>query len=198
MRYFFTAKLWVALGALAGTSALLLVLLLVVNNGGSAQQSRARVIDLVGAVAIAEVGEGWQVNNGKTSGDIALTLDDGRTMRIVDGTPAEVTCQIPVVSYACVMVADTLGTGVLWFALVPADSTNGKEMLTLPTLVDMLDAGDLGVLSNGWVVPLATPTVRNCESETSSLRDFINQFPDGAAVSMLNLYEDQITEVICT
>jgi hypothetical protein len=96
------------------------------------------------------------------------------------------------------MVADTLGTGVLWFALVPADSTNGKEMLTLPTLVDMLDAGDLGVLSNGWVVPLATPTVRNCESETSSLRDFINKFPDGTAVSMLNLYEDQITEVICT
>jgi len=84
MRYFFTAKLWVALGALAGTSALLLVLLLVVNSGGSAQQSRVRVIDLVGAVAIAEVGEGWQVNNGKTSGDIALTLDDGRTMRIVD------------------------------------------------------------------------------------------------------------------
>jgi len=53
-------------------------------------------------------------------------------------------------------------------------------------------------LSNGWVVPLATPTVRNCDAETTSLRDFINKFPEGNAISLLNLYQDQISEVVCT
>ena len=198
MRYFFTARLWAALGILLGASVLVFGMLLVVNGGSSTGGSGSRVIDVVAAVTTTEFGDGWQVSSGKSVGDAALTLDDGRTMRIVDGTPGEVTCETPTIPYSCVVVADTLGSGVLWFALVPADSSNGKEILTLPALVDMLQGGDLGVLSNGWVVPLATPTVRNCETETTSLRDFINKFPEGNAISLLNLYQDQIAEVVCT
>jgi hypothetical protein len=198
MRYFFTARLWAALGMLLGASALVFAMLLVVNRGSSTSGANGRVIDVVAAVTTTEFGEGWQVSNGKSAGDATLSLDDGRILRIVDGTPGEVTCELPATPYSCVFVADTLGSGVLWFALVPADSSNGKEILTLPTLVDMLQGGDLGVLSNGWVVPLATPTVRNCDTETTSLRDFINKFPDGNAISLLNLYQDEITEVVCT
>jgi len=198
MRYFFTARLWAALGMLIAASALVFGMLLVVNGGSSTGSSGSRVIDIVGAVTTAEFGDGWQMANGKSLGDATLSLDDGRTMRIVDGTPGEVTCETPSISYSCVFVADTLGSGVLWFALVPSDPSNGKEVLTLPALVDMLQGGDLGVLSNGWVVPLATPTVRNCDTETTSLRDFINKFPEGNAISLLNLYQDQISEVVCT
>ena len=198
MRYFFTARLWAALGILLGASVLVFGLLIVVNGGSSTGSSGSRVIDVVAAVTTTEFGEGWQVSSGKSVGDATLFLDDGRAMRIVNGTPGEVTCETPTIPYSCVFVADTLGSGVLWFALVPSDSNNGKEILTLPALVDMMQGGDLGVLSNGWVVPLATPTVRNCETETTSLRDFINKFPEGNAVSLLNLYQDQISEVVCT
>ena len=198
MRYFFTARLWAALGMLVGASVLVFGLLAVVNGGSSTGSSGSRVINIAAAVTTTEFGDGWQVSSGKSVGDVTLSLDDGRTMRIVDGTPGEVTCETPTVPYSCVFVADTLGFGVLWFALVPADSSNGKEILTLPALVDMLQGGDLGVLSNGWVVPLATPTVRNCDTETTSLRDFINKFPEGNAISLLNLYQDQVSEVVCT
>jgi hypothetical protein len=198
MRYFFTARLWAALGILLGAAVLVFGLLIVVNGGSTTGSSGSRVIDVVAAVTTTEFGDGWQVSSGKSVGDATLFLDDGRAMRIVDGTPGEVTCETPTIPYSCVFVADTLGSGVLWFALVPSDSNNGKEILTLPALVDMMQGGDLGVLSNGWVVPLATPTVRNCETETTSLRDFINKFPEGNAVSLLNLYTDQISEVVCT
>ncbi len=198
MRYFFTARLWAALGILLGASALVFATLLLVNGGSSASSSGSRVIDVVAAVTTTEFGDGWQISDGKSVGDATLSLDDGRTLHIVEGTPGEVTCELPTIPYSCVVVADTLGSGVLWFALVPSDSSNGKEILTLPALVDMLQGGDLGVLSNGWVVPLATPTVRNCDTETTSLRDFINKFPDGNAIALLNLYQDQITEVVCT
>ena len=198
MRYFFTARLWAALGMLLGASALVFATLLLVNGGSSASSSGSRVIDVVAAVTTTEFGDGWQISDGKSVGDATLSLDDGRTLHIVEGTPGEVTCELPTIPYSCVIVADTLGSGVLWFALVPSDSSNGKEILTLPALVDMLQGGDLGVLSNGWVVPLATPTVRNCDTETTSLRDFINQFPDGNSIALLNLYQDQITEVVCT
>jgi len=198
MRYFFTARLWAALGILLGAAVLVFGLLIVVNGGSTTGSSGSRVIDVVAAVTTTEFGVGWQVSSGKSVGDATLFLDDGRAMRIVNGTPGEVTCETPTIPYSCVFVADTLGSGVLWFALVPSDSNNGKEILTLPALVDMMQGGDLGVLSNGWVVPLATPTVRNCETETTSLRDFINKFPEGNAVSLLNLYTDQISEVVCT
>ena len=198
MRYFFTARLWAALGILLGAAVLVFGLLIVVNGGSTTGSSGSRVIDVVAAVTTTEFGDGWQVSSGKSVGDATLFLDDGRAMRIVNGTPGEVTCETPTIPYSCVFVADTLGSGVLWFALVPSDSNNGKEILTLPALVDMMQGGDLGVLSNGWVVPLATPTVRNCDTETTSLRDFINKFPEGNAVSLLNLYTDQISEVVCT
>jgi hypothetical protein len=175
MRYFFTARLWAALGMLLGASALVFAMLLVANRGSSISGANGRVIDVVAAVTTTEFGEGWQVANGKSAGDATLSLDDGRIMRIVDGTPGSVTCELPTTPYSCVLVADTLGS-----------------------LVDMLQGGDLGVLSNGWVVPLATPTLRNCDTETTSLRDFINKFPDGNAISLLNLYQDEITEVVCT
>ena len=198
MRYFFTARLWAALGILLGAAVLVFGLLIVVNGGSTTGSSGSRVIDVVAAVTTTEFGDGWQVSSGKSVGDATLFLDDGRAMRIVNGTPGEVTCETPTIPYSCVFVADTLGSGVLWFALVPSDSNNGKEILTLPALVDMMQGGDLGVLSNGWVVPLATPTVRNCDTETTSLRDFINKFPEGNAISLLNLYQDQVSEVVCT
>jgi hypothetical protein len=61
----------------------------------------------------------------------------------------------------------------------------------------MLNDGDDAVLSNGWVVPLATPTKRVCDSATTSLREFIERFGVNMEVS-LNLATDEIDTVTCT
>jgi hypothetical protein len=95
-----------------------------------------------------------------------------------------------------VLLADMLGPAVIWFAYVPADEKNGKQMLTLPALVDMQAGGDLGVLQNDLVIKLANGVDRTCESETATLREFITKYSSNS-ISMLDILADEITEVIC-
>jgi hypothetical protein len=198
MRLFLSARLWAAFGVLAVLGLVTFGMYAFVSGGSSASGSSQSLhsIDLIAAVTGAQPDEGWLVDNGKTVGGITLTLDDGRIVAIVDGTPSEVTCANFTDPYACVLLADTLGTAVIWFAYVPADEKNGKQMLTLPALVDMQAGGDLGVLQNDMVIKLANGVDRTCESETSTLREFITKYSSNS-ISMLNLLADEITEVIC-
>jgi hypothetical protein len=198
MRIFLSARLWATFGVLAVLGLVTFGMYAFVSGGSSASGSSQSLhsIDLIAAVTGAQPDEGWLVDNGKTVGGITLTLDDGRIVAIVDGTPSEVTCTNFTDPYACVLLADTLGTAVIWFAYVPADEKNGKQMLTLPALVDMQAGGDLGVLQNDMVIKLANGVDRTCESETSTLREFITKYSTNS-ISMLNLLADEITEVIC-
>jgi len=198
MRLFLSARLWATFGVLAVLGLVTFGMYAFVSGGSSASGSSQSLhsIDLIAAVTGAQPDEGWQVDNGKTVGGITLTLDDGRIVAIVDGTPSEVTCTNFTDPYACVLLADTLGTAVIWFAYVPADEKNGKQILTLPALVDMQAGGDLGVLQNDMVIKLANGVDRTCESETSTLREFITKYSSNS-ISMLNLLADEITEVIC-
>ena len=198
MRVFLSARLWATFGVLAVLGLVTFGMYAFVSGGSSASGSSQSLhsIDLIAAVTGAQPDEGWLVDNGKTVGGITLTLDDGRIVAIVDGTPSEVTCANFTDPYACVLLADTLGTAVIWFAYVPADEKNGKQMLTLPALVDMQAGGDLGVLQNDMVIKLANGVDRTCESETSTLREFITKYSSNS-ISMLNLLTDEITEVIC-
>ena len=198
MRLFLSARLWATFGVLAVLGLVTFGMYAFVSGGSSSSGNSQSLhsIDLIAAVTGAQPDEGWQVDNGKTVGGITLTLDDGRIVAIVDGTPSEVTCTNFTDPYACVLLADTLGTAVIWFAYVPADEKNGKQMLTLPALVDMQAGGDLGVLQNDMVIKLANGVDRTCESETSTLREFITKYSTNS-ISMLNLLADEITEVIC-
>ena len=80
---------------------------------------------------------------------------------------------------------------------VDADKTGASTKLTLPGLVDMQDGGDTGVLANGWMFRLATPTIRNCSVTTSHLRDFINRYAGKRSVSTFNFKTDEIESVTC-
>ena len=132
-----------------------------------------------------------------------MSLDDLRTLTILEGTLTDSyegvsACTDFVTPNACVLMADMLGDAVVWFAIVASDATNNQEFLTLPGLVDMQDNGNEGVLRNGWIVKLATPVKRNCETnDTTSLRDFITRFPDAASTSTMNLITDNIVSVKC-
>jgi len=72
----------------------------------------------------------------------------------------------------------------------------------LPSLVDMLDNGDRGVLANGWIVKLSAPTTKTCSSDSGasriSLREFINIYSPDKSLSKMNLITDEVNEVVCT
>ena len=160
-------------------------------------------VDLVASVDGINVDTGWSMDGGSTKGAMRLELDDLRALTIVEGTMVDDYSMFPPCTdlsspNACILLADMLGDAVVWFALVPADKTSGREILTLPGLVDMQANGDEGILRNGWVVKLATPVVRDCESQdTPNLRDFITRFPDTMSQSIMNLVTDRVVRVRC-
>jgi hypothetical protein len=160
-------------------------------------------VDLVASVNTVTADANWK-QDGVTSGAVAqLSLDDMRVLTIPEGTLVDdydgmPKCEDFTTPNACVLLADMLGDAVVWFALVPADKVSGMQTLTLPGLVDMQANGDEGILRNGWIVKLATPVKRICEkADTTSLRDFITQFPHDASSSIVNLTTDNVVSVTC-
>lgn len=200
MKYFLSIRPWAALGVLALLGVVILGVFVVVGPDASTTsvgpvQHR---VETVAVVASAQVSENWAIIDGRTVGEATLGLDDGRTVTIAGNTAGEIACTEVQVANSCVLLADMLGPAVVWFTLVPADAEDGDRTLTLPALVDMLEGGDLGVSSNGWVVRLTTGVERTCDVETVSLRDFINKFAPDSSVTILDLLRDEVTEVVCT
>ncbi len=197
MRHFLSARFAGALGIPIVVAFLIYVVLM---NSGSPSQSASKVVHFVNytaSVNIVQAESGWSVVQGTSRLTARLALDDARTVFIAEGTPGEITCTDFSTPNACVLIAELLGDAVVWFALTPATSETLLTRLALPPVVDMLNGGDFAVLSNGWVVPLATPTKRSCSTPTVSLREFINKFTSNMNVS-LNLSADQIDVVTCT
>jgi hypothetical protein len=167
-------------------------------------KSQKFTVELVASVNIVNFDVDWRQDGGQTSGGaVRFLLDDLRTVTILPGTLVDdydsvTACTNFTTPNACVLLADMLGDAVVWFALVQSDTVLTREFLTLPGLVDMQSNGNEGILRNGWIVKLATPVQRQCENtDTSSLRDFINRFPDTASQSMMNLTKDEVMSVRC-
>lgn len=163
-----------------------------------------RKIDLVASVNSIVTDPNWSQNGSRTSGgQMQLALDDLRTIFIFESTLVDDYVTVPactdfVTPNACVLLADMLGDAVVWFALVPADTSSGQEFLTLPGLIDMRDNGNEGVLRNGWVVNLTNGVRRECgDVDTSSLRDFITRFPDARSTTLVNMITDNVVAVSC-
>ncbi|MSO58740.1 MAG: hypothetical protein EXQ63_00250 [Ilumatobacteraceae bacterium] len=182
------------------------VLFLFTHGSGSASvtsNATKRRIDLFASATTVTADAGWSVFEGRTIGKMQLTLADDRVITISDGTYVDdynsvTACTNFQEQAACVLVADMLGDAVVWFALVQADSKNGTKQLRLPGLVDMQSNGDEGVLGNGWIVALGVGVKRVCpNSETTSLRDFITRFGGPAAVSIVDLEQDIVVQVVC-
>ena len=164
----------------------------------------AHRVDLVAVVESVSVDTGWSMDGGRTVKVARLSLDDTRILTLSEGTLVAAHGDVPVCTdlatpRACVLLADMLGQAVVRFALVPANTATPSATLELPGMVDMQANGDEGVLANGWVLRLATPTKRQCaDTPTSNLRDFITRFPGAAARSTVDLVNDEIMRVECT
>ena len=205
MRHFFSTRLWKSLGVVAALFLMLVIVNALVSGSSSeiVGSQTLRRIDLIASVSNLQADEGWAISSGKTVAQALPILDDGRTMLIAVNTPGESSCTELETPSACVLLADTLGGGIVWFALVPADAQRPLTNLNLPALVDMQDGGNLGVLANGWIIKLAdlstgkASTKRTCDTETKTLREFINTYSPDRSTTVLDLIADQISEVIC-
>lgn len=164
----------------------------------------AHRVDLVAVVESVSADTGWSMDGGRTVKVARFSLDDTRILTLSEGTLVAAHGDVPVCTdlatpRACVLLADMLGQAVVRFALVPANTATPSATLELPGMVDMQANGDEGVLANGWVLRLATPTKRQCaDTPTSNLRDFITRFPGAAARSTVDLVNDEIMRVECT
>lgn len=200
MRQLLSARLWIAIGILV-VLGLGLFVVFTLTSGESSQVigvPETHSIDLIASVSNLQADAGWTVVNARTIGQASPILDDGRTIRIIPNTPGEISCVDLVTPSSCVLLADTLGGAIVWFTLLPADPQRPLTHMELPAVVDMLDGGNLGVLANGWIVKLATPTKRTCDTATLTLREFITLYSSDHSKSILDLIADEISEVVCT
>ena len=196
MRSFLSLRSWAALLVLVVAFGVIGGAYVLVRGSAGGAEPAPTNVELVAVTTAITATDNWAVGDGKTIGEATLTLDDGRQLTIFDGTRGEISCTS--FDAGCVVVADVLGDAVVWFALVDKDDEDGDVRLTLPALVDMREGGDLGVLQNGWVVRLTQGVDRTCDTETTSLRDFINKFSPDKSVTILDLIADEVTEVICS
>jgi hypothetical protein len=176
-----TAVLWACQGGSNPTE--------VVMNASS------RRIDLIAQTATIRSDGMWSVSGGETQGDATAVLQDGRVLTLADGTLAESSCLFPDALNACVLLADTLGDGVVWFALVAAPA-EGTTELELPAIETLLDGVTYAQLSNGWELLLLDKVVRRCKEETPNLAAFVQKFSD-RHVTIVDLTQSQVSAVRC-
>jgi len=207
VRQLLNSRLWLAFGLLTVSGFFLIIISCndCFGRGSDAavmQDLVEKNIELVAVISSFSTADGLSIENGRTVNDAVLRLDDGRSIFVASGTPGELDCIDIAKRSSCVMLANMFGDSVMWFAIV---NTNGKtptRVLELPSLVDMLDNGDRGVLANGWIVQLASPTVKTCRDDSGasriSLREFINIYSPNQSVSKMNLITDEVSEVVCS
>jgi len=196
VRQILTRQFALALGVPV-LAALLWWVVAVRGGGESSTTQRPHFVSYTASVVTVQADPNWAVKDGMTTGTARLALDDGRTMYIAEATLGEIACTDLSTPNACVLLAEMLGDAPVWFALTPSNGDQPLARLSLPPVVDMLNDGDDAVLANGWVVALATPTKRECDTATANLREFIVRFGEEMEVS-LNLATDEIDVVRCT
>lgn len=91
-----------------------------------------------------------------------LLIDAVRTVHIRAGTPGEDYCHVVHdIGSKCAILADLLGEGVIWFALVPiATDDEGEPFVPLPAIDELID--DRARLVNGWELPFDPILTRSC------------------------------------
>ena len=182
MRQIFSIRFFAALGAVVGSFIVLASVFGTseVIDGGAvvSETAPSRRIDFVEHIAFSTDPTFGVDDAGRATGATELVIDEQRRMRIVSGTPGELHCDPSGPADTCAVVADLLGEGVVWFAIVPAGEPG---VVDLPA-IDTLDAG-LATLVNGWQLPYASVLDRRCRQggrdvEYSSYREFRDELGD--------------------
>lgn len=195
MRQFFTLGFWMSLLALAGLTFGLLAITRDDESPVAAVvevAEREREIDLIAMVFAAQADAGAAIVDGRTTAHIQIRVDGFRFMEIPAGTPGENRCAELADLAKCAIAVDLLGEAVLWFSIVPLSPRN---LVDLPAPVAFRDGNRLQ-LANDWIVAHAERVERDCEEDTTSLTDFMQQFGD-RATAVFSLDEQQVIRAVC-
>lgn len=150
-----------------------------------------RSIDVIDPILGVEQSIDFAVDR-TTTGHLDLVLTDDRRMRIAPGTFGEISCEELDQPARCVVVADTLGEAVIWFAILPIAPRNTVEF---PPIVE-LDDGE-AVIDNGWRVPYAPVIERECNGEDfPSFADFLERYGP-QSVTIVDLETRQVVATRC-
>jgi hypothetical protein len=151
-----------------------------------------RSVDFISLVATAHLPAGFAMVDGRANADLFLVIDAARTMLVKAGTPGEIDCPRLAEPSQCIVAADLMGDGVLWFSLIPGAA---GAVVPLPAVVELLSGGWVR-LANDWVVQHAPKVERSCADDTTSLTNFIETYGD-AATSSYNVEQQRIVRVTC-
>jgi hypothetical protein len=201
MRQIFSIRFFAAVGAVVGLFFLLTTIFatreVIDGDDGGPTGPQLRRIDLVEQVFTSTNPSFGIDDDGLAVNDTELIIDGQRRLRVVAGTPAESHCDVLGPIGSCAVVADLLGEGVVWFALVP----DGTETTVELPAIDVLDDG-LATLVNGWQLPYAPVLDRRCEDENGddvefdSYREFREVMGDHFT-SIFDTVERRLTAVEC-
>jgi hypothetical protein len=200
VRQIFTIRFVAAVGATVGLFFVLTTIFAtreVIEGGGDETvEVETHRIDLVEQVFSTRNAEFRMGADGTAINDTDLIIDGSRTLRVVSGTPGEILCPRFGEIGACAVVADLLGEGVVWFAIVPM----GPDRTVQLPAIDTLDDG-IATLVNGWQVPFAPILDRRCgvgeNAETfDSYREFRELLGDDF-ISVYDIQERRLTAVLC-
>jgi hypothetical protein len=201
MRQIFTVRFFAAVGAVVGLFFLLTTVFatreVIEDDAGDATAVQLRRIDFVEQVFSATNPSFAIGDDGLVTADTELIIDGQRRLRVVTGTPGEAYCDVHGPPGSCAVVADLLGEGVVWFALVPDGTGTTVE---LPA-IDVLEDG-LATLVNGWQLPFASVLDRRCRDERnedvefSSYREFREVMGDDF-ISIYDTVERRLVAVEC-
>ena len=195
MRQVLTLRFWLTLLAML---ALLGVAVWIASSNSHHKpqavigQPAGRSVDFIALVQAAQLSPGFAMIGGRANADLYLTIDATRTMLVKAGTPGEIDCPLIAEASQCIVAADLLGDGVLWFSLIPGTA---GAVVTLPAVVELLPGGWVR-LANDWVVRYAAKVERSCADETTSLTNFIGTYGD-SATSSYNIEQQHIVRVTC-
>lgn len=207
MRQIFSIRFFAAIGAVVGLFFLLTVVFAsgdpiagVDDDEDAPTSPEIHRIDLVEQV-FSSTNPNFRIRvTGATANETELVFDETRSVRIAANTPAVDLCTDNAGNAEigdCAIVADLLGDGVVWFALVPMGA-NG--MVDFPA-IDVLDDG-YARLFNGWELRYAPILDRRCQDdqgndvEFASYREFRDVLGDNFT-SVFAIDEQRLVTVIC-
>jgi hypothetical protein len=202
VRQIFSVRFFAAVGAVVALFFVLTTIFATrqVIEGDDGDADAAETVELHRIDLVEQVfssrNENFRVRNGMARAPTRLIIDGTRQLRIVRDTPGVDLCPQFGEIGACAIVADLLGEGVVWFALVPMGPGRTVELPAIDTLED-----GLATLVNGWQLPYAAVLDRRCgvgdDAETfDSYREFRETMGD-RFVSVYDLDEQRLTAVIC-
>ena len=200
MREIFSVRFFIAIGAVAGLLFLLFTFFVardvvdqaISDNGADAAQPQPRAIDLVDVVSGTN-NPGFQLSpDGEATSNVELMLDPSRKVIVVAGTPGEDDCGRLAEPGACAIVADLLGEGVVWFALVPMG--NGRSV-PLPAIDSLADG--MATLVNGWQLPHAPALDRRCGEELFESYRQWKQILGDNFTTIYDIDQRELTAVVC-